>query len=146
MLDLLQEELKTAMKAKDKATLIGLRNIMGKLKTKQIDKGEELTKEESISILFSSVKQLRDSIEQYKSGGREDLAEKEAFELTLIEKYLPKQLSKDDLRTFVQKTIKSIGAESMQDMGRIMGAVMRELTGTTDGKIVQKIVLEELNS
>ena len=146
MLSLLQEELKTAMKAKDKATLIGIRNIIGNLKSRQIDKGEDLTKQECIQILQSSAKQLKDSIIQFEEGGRDDLAEVETFELKLIEKYLPEQLSKDDVRVSVQKTIKSTGAESMDDMGRIMGIIMKELAGTVDGKIVQKIVREELNS
>ena len=146
MLSLLQEELKTAMKAKDKATLTGLRNIIGKLKAQKIDKGEALTGEECIQILQSSAKQLKDSIEQYKKGGRDDLAEIEVFELSLVEKYLPKQLSEDDVRTLVRKTITFIGAISIQDMGRVMGASMKELAGTADGKMVQKIVQEELGS
>ena len=104
MLALLQEELKAAMKAKDKATLAGLRNIIGKLKAQRIDKGEDLTKEECIQILQSSVKQLKDSIEQYEKGGRDDLAKVEAFELKLIEKYLPEQLSEEEIQILVQKT------------------------------------------
>ena len=146
MLSLLQEELVKAMKAKDRATLIGIRNIIGKLKSLQIDKGKDLTKQESIQILQSSAKQLKDSIRQYKKGGRDDLADIEVFELKLINKYLPKQLSEDKIRASIQKTIKSCGTTSMQDMGRIMGIVMKELMGTADGKIVQKIVQEELNS
>ena len=132
MLSLLQEELKAAMKAKDKATLTGLRNIIGKLKAQRIDKGENLTDQECIQILQSSVKQLKDSIEQYEKGGREDLAEVEAFELKLIKKYLPEQLSEYDVRALIRKTIESMGAKSMQDMGRIMGAVMKELDGVAD--------------
>ena len=146
MLALFQEELKAAMKAKDKATLTGLRNIIGKLKAQRIDKGEDLTKEECIQILQSSVKQLKDSIEQYEKGGRDDLAKVEAFELKLIEKYLPKQLSEEEIRISVQKTIKSTGAKSMQDMGRVMGSVMKNLAGAVDGKVVQKIVQEKLSS
>jgi len=146
MLSQLQEELKAAMKAKDKASLTGLRNILGKLKARRIDKGEDLTEEECSQILKSSVKQLKDSIEQYKKGGRDDLAEIEVFELSLVEKYLPKQLSEDNVRTLVQKTIASIGAISIQDMGRVMGASMKELAGTADGEMVQKIVQEELGS
>jgi len=146
MLSLLQEELVKAMKAKDRATLIGIRNMIGKLKSLQIDKGKDLTKQESIQILQSSAKQLKDSIRQYKKGGRDDLADIEAFELKLINKYLPKQLSEDEIRSLIQKTIKSCGTTSMQDMGRIMGIVMKELMGTADGKIVQKVVQEELNS
>ncbi len=146
MLPLLQEELKAAMKAKDKATLTGLRNIIGKLKAQRIDKGEDLTDQECIQILQSSVKQLKDSIEQYEKGGRDDLAEVEAFELKLIEKYLPEQLSEDEIRISVQKTIKSTEAKSIQDMGKVMGSVMKNLAGAVDGKVVQKIVQEELNS
>ena len=146
MLALLQEELKAAMKAKDKATLTGLRNIIGKLKAQRIDKGEDLTDQECIQILQSSVKQLKDSIEQYEKGGRDDLAEVEAFELKLIEKYLPEKLSEEEIRISVQKTIKSTGAKSMQDMGRVMGSVMKNLAGAVDGKVVQKIVQEKLSS
>tara|TARA_B100000315_G_C14296686_1_gene459880 strand:- start:249 stop:689 length:441 start_codon:yes stop_codon:yes gene_type:complete len=146
MLSLLQEELKVAMKAKDKATLIGLRNILGKLKARRIDKGEDLTEQECIQILQSIAKQLKDSIVQYEKGGRDDLAKVEAFELKLIDKYLPEQLSEDDLRDLVRQTIESIGAESMQDIGRVMGAAMQKLAGAADGKMVQKIVQKELNS
>ena len=146
MLSLLQEELKVAMKAKDKATLTVIRNIIGKLKAQRIDKGEDLTDQECIQILQSSVKQLKDSIEQYEKGGRDDLAEVEAFELKLIEKYLPEQLSEDDVRTLVRKTIKSTEAKSMQDMERVMGAIMKHLAGAADGKMVQRIVQGELSS
>ena len=146
MLTLLQDELKTAMKTRDKATLTGLRNIIGKLKVRRIDKGEDLTRQECIQILQSLAKQLKDSMIQYEEGGREDLAEVEAFELKLIEKYLPEQLSEDDVRALVRKIIESIGAESMQAIGKVMGVVMKELAGAADGKKVQKIVQEELSS
>ena len=146
MLSILHKALKAAMKAKDKATLIGLRNIIGKLKMRQIDKGEELTREECIQILQSSAKQLKDSIMQYEQGGRNDLAEIETFELTLIENYLPEQLSEDELRTLIRKTIEFTQAKSMQDMGQVMGTAMKELAGAADGKIVQKIVQEELEA
>ena len=145
MLTLFQEELKAAMKTKDKATLTGLRNIIGKLKAQRIDKGEDLTDQECIQILQSSVKQLKDSIEQYEKGGRDDLAEVEAFELKLIKKKLPEQLSEDDVLDLVRKTIKSTGAQSMQDMGRVMGTIMKHLAGAADGKKVQRIVQAELN-
>ena len=98
MLLLLQKELISAMKAKDKATLTGLRNIIGKLKAQRINKGDDLTDQECIQILQSSVKQLKFSIEQYEKGGRDDLAKVEAFELELIEKYLPEQISEEEIR------------------------------------------------
>ena len=145
MLKQLQEELIIAMKAGEKAKMMGLRNIIGKLKASQIDKGETLTAEESLKILKSAAKQLNESIDQYQKGGREKLAEKEAFELTLLEKYLPEQLSEEIIRETVNNIIKKTGSESMQDMGKVMGAVMKELAGSADGKIVQKIVQEELS-
>ena len=146
MLDQLQEELKIAMKAGEKAEMMGLRNIIGKIKAAQIDKGETLTNEESLKILKTAAKQLKESIDQYQKGGRDDLAEKEAFELTLLEKYLPEQLSEEHIRQTVKNIVKNTGAGSMLDMGKVMGATMQELAGSVDGKIVQKIVQEELSS
>ena len=144
MLSLLQEDLKIAMKSKDKATLMGLRNIIGKLKAKEIDKGEELTEKECFQIIQSSAKQLKDSIIQYSNGDRDDLAKIEKYELKLIEKYLPTPMTKDELRIIVQKTIKLNGATSIKDMGTIMGNIMKDLAGTVDGNMVQNIVKEEL--
>ena len=146
MLDQLQEELKIALKAGEKAKMMGLRNIIGKIKAAQIDKGETLTNEESLKILKTAAKQLKESIDQYQKGGRDDLAEKEAFELTLLEKYLPEQLSEEHIRQTVKNIVKNTGSGSMQDMGKVMGATMQELAGSADGKIVQKIVQEELSS
>ena len=145
MLDQLQEELKIALKAGEKAKMMGLRNIIGKIKAAQIDKGETLTDEESLKILKTAAKQLKESIDQYQKGGRDDLADKEAFELTLLEKYLPEQLSEEQIRQTVKNIVKNTGAGSMQDMGKVMGATMQELAGSADGKIVQKIVQEELS-
>ena len=145
MLNQLQEELKVAMKGGDRAAMTGLRNIIGKLKAAQIDKREPLNEEESMKILKSTAKQLKESVEQYNKGGREDLVEKELFELSLIEKYLPEQLSEDKIRVLVNKTIQSVGAESMKDMGHVMQILMQELAGSADGKLVQQIVRDELN-
>ena len=146
MLNQLQEELKIAMKAGEKAKMMGLRNIIGKIKAAQIDKGESLTDEESLKILKTAAKQLKESIDQYQKGGRDDLAEKEAFELSFLEKYLPEQLSEEQIRKTVKNVVKNTGAESMQDMGKVMGATMKELAGSADGKIVQEIVQDELSS
>ena len=145
MLNQLLDELKIAMKAGDKAAMTGLRNIIGKLKSSQIDKGEPLTKEEALKLLKSAAKQLRESVEQYKKGGRDDLAEKELFELSLLDKYLPEQLSEGKIREIVKETIQASAAESMQDMGRVMGMLMKELAESADGKLVQQIVGEELS-
>ena len=144
MLKQLQDELIIFMKSGNKAAMIGLRNIIGKIKASQIDKGEPLTKEDALKILKSATKQLRESVEQYKKGGRDDLAEKELFELSLLDKYLPEQLSEGKIREIVKVTIQSAGAESIQDMGRVMGMLMKELAESADGKLVQQILKEEL--
>ena len=145
MLNQLQKELVVAMKAGEKAKMMGLRNIIGKLKAAKIDKGESLTDEESLKILKSAAKQLKESIDQYQKGGRDDLAEEEAYELSLLEKYLPEQLSEKIIRETVKNIVENTGAESIQDMGQIMGATMKEFAGSADGKLVQKIVQEELS-
>lgn len=144
MLDKLQTELIAAMKAGDKSRTLGLRNIIGKIKAVQIDKGETLTSEESLKILKSSAKQLKESIKQYQEGNRDDLAEKEIFELSILEKYLPEQLSEEEVRQKIKTIIEDMGAQSMQDMGKVMGTAMKNLASLADGKIVQKIVTEEL--
>ena len=145
MLNQLQKELVVAMKAGEKAKMMGLRNIIGKLKAAKIDKGESLTEEDSLKILKSAAKQLKESIDQYQKGGRDDLAEEEAYELSLLEQYLPKQLSEEIIRETVKNIVENTGAESIQNMGKVMGAAMKEFAGSADGKLVQKIVQEELS-
>ena len=145
MLSSLQDKLIEAMKNKNKPTIIGIRNIIGKIKAKKIDKGEDLTNEEYLQVLNSAAKQLKESILQYEKGGRNDLADVEKFELSIIEKFLPKQLSEKQIKLIVKKNIQEIDAKSMQDMGRIMGIVMKETLGSADGNIVKQIVQQELS-
>ena len=145
MLSILMDDMKSALKAGQKSELGALRNLIGKVKAKQIDTGKDLTKDECIIVMASAAKQLKDSIQQYKDGGREDLAENEAFELSIVERYLPEQMSEDDVRAIVKKSIADVGAESLKDMGKVMGAAMQAVGGEADGSIVQKMVLEELS-
>ena len=145
MLSTLMNDMKSAMKAGEKSELGALRNLIGKIKAKQIDSGKDLTIDECIKVMVSAAKQLKDSIQQYKNGGRDDLAENEAFELSIVERYLPEPMSEDDLRAIVKKTIVDVGAESMKDMGKVMGIAMQAVSGGADGSIVQKMVREELS-
>ena len=145
MLSRLMNDMKSAMKAGEKSKLGALRNLIGKVKAKQIDNGKELTADECIKVMASAAKQLKDSIQQYRDGGRDDLAENEAFELSIVEKYLPKGMSEDDVRAIVKKTIANVGAKSMKDIGKVMGAAMKAVGGKADGSIVQKMVREELS-
>ena len=138
-------DMNSAMKAGEKSELGALRNLIGKVKAKQIDSGKTLTDDECIKVMATAAKQLKDSIQQYKDGGRDDLAENEAFELSIVERYLPEQMSEDDVRAIVKKTIADVGAESMKDMGKVMGAAMQAVGSGADGSIVQKMVREELS-
>jgi len=145
MLSTLMNDMKSAMKAGEKSELGALRNLIGKVKAKQIDSGKDLTTDECIKVMASAAKQLKDSIQQYKDGGRDDLVANETFELSIVERYLPKPMSQDDVHAIVKKTIADLGAESMKDMGKVIGAAMQAVGGRTDGSIVQKIVREELS-
>ncbi len=140
MLEQLQNEMKSAMKASDKSRLMGLRNLIGKIKAKQIDKGEALSDEEALKVVQTAAKQLRDSVEQYKQGGRDDLVEKEAFELSIAEEFLPEMMSEDEVTKIIKNIISETGAESMKDMGKVMGSSMQALSGKADGKVVQTVV------
>ena len=144
MIELITNDLKLAMKSQNKPEIIGLRNLLGKLKAKQIDKGSDLEDIECIKILTSAAKQLKDSIEQYSNANRLDLAEKETYELTLVQKYLPEQMNENDVKKEILIIIKENNATSMSDMGKIMGIAMNKFSGSVDGNIVQKIVKEEL--
>lgn len=145
MLSTLMNDMKSAMKSGQKLELVALRNLIGKLKAKQIDNGKDLTTDEYIKVIASAAKQLKDSIQQYKDGNREDLAKNESFELSIVERYLPEQMSEEDVRSIVKKTILNLGAQSMKDMGKVMGNAMQVVGSEADGSIVQKIVREELS-
>ena len=145
MIESIKKNLTDAMREKDKPRMITLRNILGMIKLKEIEKGEALGENEVTSVLMTMAKQLRDSIEQYRNGGREDLANNESFELDIIKGYLPEQMSEDKIRMFVKEIISSSGASELSDTGKIMGSVMAKLQGKADGKVVNQIVREELS-
>ena len=144
MLTTLMADMKNAMKNKEKDRLQALRNMISNIKAKQIDSGKTLTDDESVKLVQGMAKKLKDSIEQYKNGGREDLAENEQKELSVVESYLPDQLSEDELRKIVQITIDDSGAKSMADMKMIMPILMPKITGKGDGKLASNIVREIL--
>ena len=145
MIELIANDLKSAMKSQNKPKITGLRNLLGKLKAKQIDKGSDLNDKECIKILNSTAKQLKDSIKQYSDADRLDLVEKENYELLLVENYLPEPISEDNVKKEILKVISENNANSMADMGKIMGIVMNNFSGSVDGNIVQKLVRDELN-
>jgi hypothetical protein len=148
--DRISEEIKTAMKAKDKIRLETVRSIKKVILEKEVSlrpQGQEtLTESQEIEVLAQLAKQRRDSIEQYRQAGRDDLAETEAQELAIIEEYLPGQLSDEEVGAIVDQVIASVGATSAKDMGKVMGPVMQQLKGRADGQKIQAMVKEKLSS
>jgi hypothetical protein len=146
--DRISEDIKTAMKAKDKVRLETVRSIKKVIIEEESTargKGQdELTEEEELAILTRLAKQRRDSISQYQEANREDLAEKEAAELAIIEEYLPAQLSDAEVEAIIDELIAKTGAASARDMGKVMGPAMKELKGRADGAKVQAIVKQKL--
>tara|TARA_B100000586_G_scaffold102068_1_gene73040 strand:+ start:205 stop:648 length:444 start_codon:yes stop_codon:yes gene_type:complete len=145
LVDEIQKDMYKAMKEKEKERINALRNIIGKLKYKYIDKGDKLTEQEEIKVIQSLAKQRRESIELYKQGGRNDLVETETKELSIIEEYLPQAMGEEEVRRLVRKTVKETGAESMSDLGKVMPLVMKKGAGKVDGKIAQEILKELLS-
>lgn len=150
MLDQLTEDIKDAMRAKNKVRLRTLRSLRAALQKKQIDgrdgSGEEakLSEQEVLTVIRKEAKQRKESIEQFKEGGREDLVAKEQEELAVLEEYLPDPLSDEELHAIIDEIIEDTGASSMADMGRVMGPAMSRLRGQVDGGRVQQIVKEKL--
>lgn len=134
-----------AMKAKDADRLSTLRMVKANLMNRKIEKGGELTDEEVQKALQSLVKQRRDSIEQYEKGGRKELAEKEALEISHIEAYLPKAATPEEIEQAVAEAIAETGASSMKEMGAVMKAAQAKLAGkTADGRMVSEAVKAKL--
>ena len=146
-LEKINQDITTAMKAKDAARLSTLRMMKTALKNKELekDKGQTLDEAEAIKILQTLLKQRRDSIEQFTKGGRQELADKEAAEMKVIEEYLPTAVDEAALAKIVEETIAEMGANAPQQMGLVMKAVMARLVGqTVDGKVVSGLVKTKL--
>ena len=133
-----------ALKAGEKERLTVLRGLESALKYARIDKGDDLTDQEVIASLSSQAKKVRDSIEQFQMGGRDDLVAKERFDLEIISSYLPQQLTEDELRDIVKSAVEESSAESRRDIGKIMKLVMPRVKGRADGKMVNKLAMELL--
>jgi hypothetical protein len=150
LLEQITEDLKSAMRAKDKVRLRTLRSLRAAITNKEIDKrqegeGGELDEQEQMAIVRKQVKQRKDSIEQYEKAGRDDLVKKEQAEIDVLEDYLPQPLTDEELEEKISAIIDDVGAETMADMGPVMGRAMSELRGRADGSRVQQIVREMLS-
>jgi uncharacterized protein len=139
-------EMKDAMKAKDEATLRGLRAIKAEIIKAKTEPGAagEVSAEKELALLQKMMKQRKDSLEIYQQQSRTDLAQKEQEEIAVIEKFLPKQLSSEELKAELQQIIAETGASSPADMGKVMGAATKKLAGRADGKAISATVKELL--
>lgn len=142
----IDKDLKEAMKASNKPVVSALRLIKSSLKYREIEKGEKLADDDVIAVLSSLLKQRRESIEQFKKGGRDDLVLSEEAEVVIIKKYLPEQISEGEIEGIVRETISELGASGAKDIGKVMKAVMPKLKGRADGKVVNVIVSRFLAS
>ena len=141
----IQKDMVGAMKARDERRLSTLRMVKSALKNKEIDKRAALDDREALQVLSTLIKQRKDSIEQFTRGGRQDLADKEAAEIVLIETYMPKAVGEDEIAATVQATIAEMGSPTMKDMGAVMKNVMAKFADArVDGKVVSEAVKKEL--
>lgn len=141
-------DMTAAMKARDEHRLGTLRMVKSAIKNKEIDKRAALTDQETLAVLSTLIKQRKDSIEQFTKGGRQELADKEAAEITIIEGYMPKAADEDEIASVVRNTIQSMGSPTMKDMGNVMKAAMAKFAengARVDGKMVSEIVKRELS-
>jgi len=146
LLEKIQSHLADAMKSKDQLRLSVLRMMKTAVKNKEVEKMKPLDEAEAIAVLNTLVKQRKDSAEQFRTGGREEMATKEEAEIKIIEEYLPAAASEDDIRNAIGEAIKETGASSMKDMGKVMKATMARLAGkTADGSRVSQLVKEKLS-
>ena len=144
IIDKINDKLKIAMKEIKKDEVLAIRNMLEKIKKKQVDNRTELNENEIIQIINKYAKQLRDSIEQFKSGNRIDLVEKEQNELKIVEQFLPQQLSKEETKKIVLDVIKKLDAKSMADMGIVMKEIMSITKGSADGKLISELTRSHL--
>jgi uncharacterized protein len=144
LIDTLNGDVKAAMKGGDKIRLNTVRMLIAALKNERISLGADLSADQELQLLATQAKRRRESISLYTQGGRDDLAAQEAAELVVLEGYLPEQLTEDDVRALVLEIMAATGAESMRDMGKVMGQLMPKLKGRFDGKLAKGVVQSAL--
>ena len=143
--DQVTKDMIAAMKSREELKLSTLRMMKSALKNKEIDKRAPLDDKEALQVLSTMIKQRKDSIEQFTKGGRQELADKEASEITIIEAYMPKAIGEAEIVAAVRATIAEMGSPTMKDMGTVMKNTMAKLAGArVDGKVVSEAVKKEL--
>jgi uncharacterized protein len=140
----IEADLKDALKSGDTLTADTLRMIKSDLSYEKAKKGEDIEEEKVMEIIARAAKRRKESIEEYKKGNRQDLADKEAAELKVVEKYLPEQMGEGEVEKIVDGVLASMGDVSKKDFGRIMGQLMKELKGKVDGSVVKSVLNRKL--
>ncbi len=135
----------SAMKNRDKETLDVVRMLKAAVQNEQIELGHDLSANEEIAVMAREYKQRKESLEEFEKAGREDLINQAKNELAIVEKYMPKQLSKDEVTKIVKEVIDELNASSMKNFGQVMGSVMPKVQGQADGKLVNQVVKEQLS-
>lgn len=141
----IQEDMKTAMRSQEKERLATIRLILAALKQREVDERITLSDEQVLAVLDKMIKQRRESISQYEAGNRQDLAQKEAEEICVIQQYLPTQLSDAEINALIDAAIKETNAASMRDMGKVMGILKPQLQGRADIAAVSTKIKERLS-
>ncbi|CCU80460.1 Transamidase GatB domain protein [Halanaerobium saccharolyticum subsp. saccharolyticum DSM 6643] len=142
----LMEDMKKAMKAKDKERLSVIRMTRSEIKNKEIETGEELNDQEVTAVIAKQVKQIKDSLSDFEKSGKKDVMEKLHNEIKILQEYLPEQMSEAEVDKLVDQVIEETGAENMSDMGQVMGAIMPKIKGKADGSMVSSKVKEKLSN
>ncbi len=145
LVERIERELHAAMKGRDKVRTSTLRMARAALKNREIEKRSPLEDADVIQVLSTQAKQRRESVEQFRAGGREDLAAKEELELGVLKEFLPEELSEDELRALVEAVVREVGASSPKELGRVMSALMPKVRGRADGRAVNEMVRDVLS-
>ena len=140
LLEQLTNDMKEAMKAKDKVTLGVVRMVKSSVSNEQIMLGHDLTADEELAVLSREMKQRVEELESYKDADREDLAEEIQGQIDVLKRYMPEQMSEEEVVAVVKETIAEVGASSKADLGKVMGALMPKVKGKADGKLVNQTV------
>lgn len=144
LIEQINEDLKTAMKAKDKDTLKVVRMLKAALQKEQLEHTEALTGEQELTIIAREMKQRKDSLTEFEKAGRQDLVDPLLDEIKIVEKYLPKQLTVEEVKVVISQIIQDLNAKDKSAFGQVMGLAMSKLKGQTDGQVVNRVVKELL--
>jgi uncharacterized protein len=146
LLNRLNDDMKQAMKNKEKDKLSVLRMLKAALQNEAIKLGKsELSEDEELTVLSRELKQRKDSLQEFENAGRADLVEKTKAEIEVVQSYMPKPFTEEELLEIVKQTIAEVGASSKADMGKVMGAIMPKVKGKADGSLVNKLVQQQLS-